>query len=104
MPTVAMVTGTEAGIRLYHTELIAIVNLALSSQYWSIKALGSSALVTMATHTEVEHAGALLKSALEALGVGRLWPGKVGVHLSCDLVVMCSDDILCDMLLTALSE
>lgn len=71
--------GSEAGIRLYLTEIVDIVQTALQSQSWNTKARGAAAISTVATK---------LKSSLDqktictllTVGVsglpGRIWFGK----------------------------
>ena len=69
--------GTKAGINLYHSEILSVIEQVLQSQFWSLKTLGASALVTVASNAEEEKSSFVIKIALEALSVGRLWPGKV---------------------------
>ena len=72
--------GTEGGIRLYMTELVAISKVALQSQSWPMKAQGAAAMRKMAdklgTNLGPPHLGLVLSALLEGLQ-GRTWTGKV---------------------------
>ena len=73
-------TGTEAGVRLYLTELVEITQKALDSQSWHMKAQGASAMSTIANKLSSNlgppHLGMLLGALLKGLS-GRTWTGKV---------------------------
>ena len=76
--------GTEAGIRLYLTELTELTQVALQSQSWAMKAEAASAMNTMATklgsNLGPPQLGHLLNALLSGLS-GRTWTGKVSIFL-----------------------
>ena len=77
--------GTEAGLRLYLAEVVALAQMALTSQSWPIKAQGAATLSAVASKLGDQlgppHLGTVM-AALTAGLVGRTWTGKVGSHFA----------------------
>lgn len=71
--------GTESGIRLYLQEIVALLNVALQSQQWKMKAQAAQAMGSVGSKLKSSLAskqqGELLIQLLEALS-GRTWSGK----------------------------
>ena len=71
--------GTEAGIRLYLTELMELLPVALTSQQWPVKAQAARAMGTVATklaaNIQPETQAKLVSLLLSGLE-GRTWAGK----------------------------
>ncbi|XP_076034919.1 proteasome adapter and scaffold protein ECM29-like isoform X2 [Oratosquilla oratoria] len=71
--------GTEAGVRLYLVEILAIAELALQSSNWDMKAQGARALSTVSeklgTSLSNSQVSALITLLLTGLH-GRTWTGK----------------------------
>lgn len=80
LPAFVYITGTEAGIRLYLPEIVALLCSCLQSQAWSVKAQAARAMTTVAQKLQSQlgqpHLGDLLSSLLDGLS-GRTWEGKV---------------------------
>ena len=89
--------GTEAGIRLYLTEIMELLPLALTSQQWPVKAQAARAMGTVATKLAANiqpdtqaRLVTLLLSGLE----GRTWAGKEELIKSLADIVKAAPDIL----------
>ena len=89
--------GTEAGIRLYLTEIMELLPLALTSQQWPVKAQAARAMGTVATKLAANiqpdtqtRLVTLLLSGLE----GRTWAGKEELIRSLANIVKSAPDIL----------
>ncbi|XP_041357221.1 proteasome adapter and scaffold protein ECM29-like [Gigantopelta aegis] len=71
--------GTEAGLRLYLTEIVDLLYTSLESQLWSTKAQAAAAMSTVASklgsNLGSPHLGVVLKALLTGLQ-GRTWEGK----------------------------
>jgi proteasome component ECM29 len=71
--------GTEAGVRLYLPEIMAITQTAIESQYWPTKAQAARAMNTIAdksgSNLVQPHLNALLTALITGLS-GRTWDGK----------------------------
>ncbi|XP_023933323.1 proteasome-associated protein ECM29 homolog [Lingula anatina] len=71
--------GTEAGIRLYLKELVALCQVFLQSQSWHRKAQGALAIKTLASKLGSTlgppQLGEVMRALLSGL-TGRTWPGK----------------------------
>ena len=78
------ILGTEAGVRLYLTELVEISQIALDSSSWHMKAQGAAAMSTIAkklsSNLRPPHLGLVLNALLKGLQ-GRTWTGKVSVYI-----------------------
>jgi len=74
-------TGTEAGIKLYLSEIVELLRDTLQSQSWSTKAQAARAMSTVAdklgSNLRPPHLGNLVLALLAGLQ-GRTWSGKVG--------------------------
>lgn len=72
--------GTEAGIKLYLSEIVELLRETLQSQSWSTKAQAARAMSTIAdklgSNLGPPHLGNLLSALLAGLQ-GRTWAGKV---------------------------
>ena len=72
--------GTEAGIRLYLSEIVSLVSKCLESQSWSVKSQAARAMATVAKKLGGQltqpHLSHILDALLNGLG-GRTWKGKV---------------------------
>ena len=75
-----LMAGTEAGIRLYLTELVEITQTALGSQSWHMKAQAAATMNKIAaklgSNLGPPHLGLLLGALVSGLA-GRTWTGKV---------------------------
>ncbi|EHB04667.1 Proteasome-associated protein ECM29-like protein [Heterocephalus glaber] len=72
------VPGSFGGIRLYLPELITIMQKALQSQSWKMKAQGAIAMASVAKQTSSlvpPYLGMILNALLQGLA-GRTWAGK----------------------------
>jgi len=80
-----MISGTEAGIRLYILEIVQLLRECIESQSWNTKAQAAAAMETVASKLNAElgppHLGSLLTALLIGLQ-GRTWTGKVIVLFS----------------------
>lgn len=79
-------TGTEAGIKLYLTEIVELLRDTLQSQSWSTKAQAAGAMSKVAeklgSNLGPPHLGNLVSALLVGLQ-GRTWAGKVSLTLHC---------------------
>ena len=79
-----LISGTEAGIRLYLAEIVQLLEETLQSQSWTTKAQAAAAMTTVAdklgSNLVPPHLGNLVKALLVGLQ-GRTWAGKVSIVL-----------------------
>lgn len=72
--------GTEAGIRLYLSEIVSLLSTSILSQTWSLKSQTARAMATVAQKLGAQlcppYLDQLLAALLEGLS-GRTWEGKV---------------------------
>eukprot|EP00095_Tigriopus_kingsejongensis_P007808 maker-scaffold204_size260821-snap-gene-1.36 protein:Tk07808 transcript:maker-scaffold204_size260821-snap-gene-1.36-mRNA-1 annotation:"proteasome-associated protein ecm29-like protein" len=71
--------GTEAGIRIYLKEIVSVLNVAIESQKWAMKAQAARAISTictkLGTSLPLKEQEEFMILLLNALG-GRTWDGK----------------------------
>ncbi|KAL4235658.1 hypothetical protein ACF0H5_004053 [Mactra antiquata] len=92
--------GTEAGIRLYLTEIVDLLQETLQSQSWSTKAQAARAMSMVAeklgSNLGPPHLGKLLSALLVGLQ-GRTWTGKESLLKAIQIVCKsCSKSITAD--------
>jgi len=85
-----VVPGTEAGLRLYISDIVPYLQRAITSPSWKLKAQAASSIDFIATslkdQLEVAQRDVLLRILLDALS-GRTWDGKE--HLLHALASLC---------------
>ncbi|XP_064625293.1 proteasome adapter and scaffold protein ECM29-like isoform X2 [Lineus longissimus] len=90
--------GTEAGIRLYLQEIVAITQIAIESQSWPTKAQAARAMNTIAEKSGNNllqpHLNVLLLALISGLS-GRTWDGKEALlHAVATVCKKCKTTIL----------
>lgn len=84
-----MITGTEAGLRLYLEEIVSLLGETITSQSWSTKAQAAVAMSSVASTLKERlgppHLGHLLNTLLAGL-YGRTWTGKEALLQAIDTV------------------
>lgn len=84
-----MITGTEAGLRLYLEEIVSLLGETITSQSWSTKAQAAAAMSSVASTLKERlgppHLGHLLNTLLAGLS-GRTWTGKEALLQAIDTV------------------
>lgn len=84
-----MITGTEAGLRLYLEEIVSLLGETITSQSWSTKAQAAAAMSSVASTLKERlgppHLGHLLNTLLAGL-YGRTWTGKEALLQAIDTV------------------
>ena len=85
------VPGTEAGLRIYLTDIVAYLQRAITSSSWKLKSQSAAAIGSMARSLkgalEPAQRDGLLRILLDGLS-GRTWQGKE--HLLQALASLCS--------------
>uniref|UniRef100_A0A2C9KR44 TOG domain-containing protein n=1 Tax=Biomphalaria glabrata TaxID=6526 RepID=A0A2C9KR44_BIOGL len=90
--------GTEAGIRLYLPEIVALLSSSIQSQAWSVKAQSARAMATVAqklgNQLESPHLDQIVLALVEGLS-GRTWEGKESLLNALSVVcTSCRQEIL----------
>ncbi|CAG5117500.1 unnamed protein product, partial [Candidula unifasciata] len=90
--------GTEAGIRLYLPEIVALLSSCLQSQTWSFKVQAAQAMATVAQKLQSQlgqpYLGDLLSALLDGLS-GRTWEGKAAFLKALSATcISCKEEII----------
>lgn len=84
-----VLSGTEAGLRLYLEEIVSLLGETITSQSWSTKAQSAAAMSSVASTLKERlgppHLGHLLNTLLSGLS-GRTWTGKEALLQAVDTV------------------
>lgn len=89
--------GTESGVRLYLTEIIAVCEQALQSSNWEMKAQAGRALSTVSQKLGSNMNDALVESLVTILTnslQGRTWTGKESLVIAMSNVAVHTESVL----------